>query len=305
MVNIVYSFIIPHHNTPELLSRLINSIPQREDVEIIIVDDNSDGDKKACVNRQDVHVIYVDNIHSKGAGKARNVGIDVAKGKWLLFADSDDFYYKDFIKILDDYKDYDIDMLFFNIESVDSKTLLPADRAYLHRTLIEAYDGSKERGRALLYETYSPWARMFNASFVKKNKIRFEEIPRTNDIFFSLQASYFAREWMVDKRDVYVVTYNKSSLTASNSFEKCKIMIQTWERVSKFYEFIDFKPEHRKRIWRFFSREVCGCIYVCLKKDFCLGVRTLFYYITHLIEIKRGSNYYVEEIKIKGKRPKV
>lgn len=36
-----YSFIIPHHNSPDLLNRYLKSIPQREDIEIIVVDDNS------------------------------------------------------------------------------------------------------------------------------------------------------------------------------------------------------------------------------------------------------------------------
>ena len=37
-----YSFIIPHRNTPKLLQRLLDSIPERDDVEIVIIDDNSD-----------------------------------------------------------------------------------------------------------------------------------------------------------------------------------------------------------------------------------------------------------------------
>ena len=36
------SIIIPHYNTPSLLKRCIDSIPIREDIEVIIVDDNSD-----------------------------------------------------------------------------------------------------------------------------------------------------------------------------------------------------------------------------------------------------------------------
>ena len=80
-----YSFIIPHHNTPELLQRLVDSIPQREDIEIIVVDDNSDDDKKANVIRSDVQIIFINKEHTKGAGKARNIGMDVAIGKWLLY----------------------------------------------------------------------------------------------------------------------------------------------------------------------------------------------------------------------------
>ena len=114
MIN--YSFVIPHHNTPDLLQRLIDSIPQREDIEIIVVDDNSDEDKKASVCRPDVKTIFIDKEHTHGAGKARNVGMDAATGKWLLFADSDDFYNPGFIEVLDEYKNEDIDILFFNID---------------------------------------------------------------------------------------------------------------------------------------------------------------------------------------------
>lgn len=38
---IKYSIIIPHHNVPTLLERCVNSIPQRDDIQIIVVDDNS------------------------------------------------------------------------------------------------------------------------------------------------------------------------------------------------------------------------------------------------------------------------
>ena len=42
MPKIIYSIVIPHYNIPDLLERALNSIPQREDIEIIVVDDNSD-----------------------------------------------------------------------------------------------------------------------------------------------------------------------------------------------------------------------------------------------------------------------
>mgnify|MGYP002627111942 CR=1 FL=1 len=39
--NFMFSIIIPHKNTPDLLERCVNSIPKRDDLEIIIIDDNS------------------------------------------------------------------------------------------------------------------------------------------------------------------------------------------------------------------------------------------------------------------------
>lgn len=125
---LTYSIIIPHHNSPQLLQRLIDTIPQREDIEIIIVDDNSDEGQKASVNRLDVKTFYIDKEHTKGAGKARNVGIEHATGKWILFADADDLYKPGFIDVLDEYKDDDIEILFFNVDSVNSDTLLPGKK---------------------------------------------------------------------------------------------------------------------------------------------------------------------------------
>ena len=99
MIN--YSFIIPHHNSPKLLERCLDSIPQRNDIEIIVVDDNSDADKKAYSYRGDVRIINIDVEHTKGAGRARNYGMKEARGKWILFADCDDFYIDGFLEELD------------------------------------------------------------------------------------------------------------------------------------------------------------------------------------------------------------
>ena len=45
-MQINYSFIIPHKNCPDLLQRCVDSIPERDDVQVIVVDDNSDEGKK-------------------------------------------------------------------------------------------------------------------------------------------------------------------------------------------------------------------------------------------------------------------
>ena len=91
-----FSIIIPHKNTPDLLKRCVSSIPRREDVQIIIVDDNSD---EKIVDFEHFPFLGTPNAtvvfdkSSKGAGHARNIGLEKAEGKWYLFADSDDFFF--------------------------------------------------------------------------------------------------------------------------------------------------------------------------------------------------------------------
>lgn len=101
-----FSIIIPTKNIPDLLQRCLESIPQRSDIEIIVVDDNSDREivdvkNYPGTNNQQVKIIFLPE--SKGAGYARNIGLTIAKGKWILFADSDDYFSEKFSDILDRY----------------------------------------------------------------------------------------------------------------------------------------------------------------------------------------------------------
>lgn len=296
-----YSFIIPHHNTPILLQRLIDSIPQREDIEVIVVDDNSEDDKKASINRSDVLIISLDRESSKGAGRARNIGMDAATGKWLLFADSDDFYNPNFIYVLDEYKDNDIDILFFNIDSVDSETLLPidvGDRGNYQRMLIEQYDGNEESVNNLLYWGFGPWRKMLNAKFVKNYGFRFEEIPIANDSFFAFQTSYFAKKWEMDKRKLYVLTYRKGSITYSKvNKQKYSTIINVYCRRAKLFEYMGHPEWNKKSLMGSFSQSPFKYVYKLIKKKDIAWLGALWYYLTHFWIIKRNSNFYVEVFK--------
>ena len=90
-----YTIIIPHKNAPLLLQRCLDSIPFRDDIQIIVVDDDSSSDVVDFMDfpgssREDVEIIFTKE--GKGAGYARNCGLLHARGKWLLFADADDFF---------------------------------------------------------------------------------------------------------------------------------------------------------------------------------------------------------------------
>lgn len=297
---IYYSFIIPHHNTPDLLKRLIDSIPQREDIEIIVVDDNSDEEKKANITRPDVKTIFIDKEHTKGAGHARNVGIDNATGKWLLFADADDFYCPNFISILDKYRDDEIEMLFYSIESVNGETLSQDKyfRVSGHRRFVLNYDGSEEASNNLLFLAFGPWRKMLLTDYVKTYGFQFEEIPKDNDHLFSLLTSYFCKKWKVDKRSVYTLTYTEGSITFSKLTKvKCLAHFNVLRRRAKLYRYMGH-PEWNWKCGR--GRLFQSCLWYCykrFKKNRVEGLKCLFYYFTNFISIEKGSNYYIELIE--------
>src|SRR5690606_31308962 len=121
--SINYSIIIPHKNIPDLLSRCLASIPDKEEFQVIIVDDNSDSNKVDFknfpgLNRSNTEIYFTKR--GKGAGYARNIGLRHAKGKWLIFADSDDFFNPCFETVINQHVDSKADVIYFSATSVNS-----------------------------------------------------------------------------------------------------------------------------------------------------------------------------------------
>lgn len=292
---ITYSFIIPHHNTPDLLQRLIDSIPKREDIEIIVVDDNSDGDKKANITRSDVKIIYINKENTRGAGKARNIGMKAAIGKWLLFADADDIYKPNFITVLDEYKDDDIEILFFNVDSVDSDTMKHGhDRTKLEQKIVESYDGSPQKEDELLFLRWGPWRKMLRTDFVRNYGFFYEEIPNGNDVLFSLMTSYFTTKWKVDKRILYSLSYRMGSITYSKlNKRKYSTTINNIVRRREFFIFIGH-PEWMSILNR--GTEIPSLFQYMLRKlrsRPLKGLEIIYYYLTHRKSIQNSASYYV------------
>lgn len=214
MKEYTYSFIIPHHNCPDLLNRLIGTIPMRDDIEIIVVDDKSDETKKPRITaRPDVKILYISKEESKGAGKARNVGMAEATGKWLMFADADDFYKEGFIDILDEYKDKDIDVLYYGFDYLYSDTLEPVKEPFDIQEFVHTFDGSKYSEDCLRYRNNVPWSKMVRRDFVIKYNMYFEHVINGNDFLFSIFVGFFLGKFNVDKRSLYVYLQNRDSLT--------------------------------------------------------------------------------------------
>ena len=93
--NCLISVIVPVYNILDCLERCVNSICGQtwKNLEILLVDDGStDGTGKLCdllAEKDDrIRVFHKPN---GGSSSARNLGISMAKGKWIGFVDSDDW----------------------------------------------------------------------------------------------------------------------------------------------------------------------------------------------------------------------
>lgn len=215
------SIIIPHYNTPKLLKKLLNSIPQSDEIEVIVIDDNTDKYHKEynelvnTYDNQNVLFMTKDEQKMKGAGTSRNIGIEMANGKWVLFADSDDFFIKGFYSTIKKYFDTDNDIVFFRPTSLDLITGKVSDRHSIYENVVSDYlkkqNNVSELG--LRYRFNVPWSKLYNLKFLNDNNIRFDEIVASNDIMFSTKAGYSMKKYDVSNEVVYCVTMRKGSLT--------------------------------------------------------------------------------------------
>ena len=98
-----YSIIIPVYNSEKYLKKCIDSVLNQsyDDYEIIAINDKSN-DNSEKILKEYGNKINLHNVKEKngvGPSHARNIGIKMAKGDYILFLDSDDYYKKDLLRI--------------------------------------------------------------------------------------------------------------------------------------------------------------------------------------------------------------
>jgi len=244
--NINYSIVIPHKNTPELLRRCLKSIPRRKDIQIIVVDDNSNPTIVNFANfpgdDEDGVDVFFSEKKGGGAGFARNIGLDKVKGKWVFFSDSDDFFNENFLIEADRYCKSNYDIIYFSVNCVMSDNIkLKGQRKALYN-LEEYYRLSlideKKAEAKYRYSFTEPWAKMFRTDLIIKNKILFEETLVANDVMFSVQSGHYAKQIFITNAKIYTITQRKGSLSHNyaGTYDKLKTRIEVATRVSLFFK---------------------------------------------------------------------
>ncbi len=181
-----YSIIIPVYNAEKYIDRCIDSILNQSirDFELILSDDRSTDASFAICNayaEKHPNVKVISSTENGGVSRARNSGIDISEGKYLLFVDSDDFVSEDYLEVIDKNESDDIGLVAFgNYEYVVSDISQDSNaktNASLMNTDLSGIRPSEEDWRNLISESFfaAPWNKLFRADIVKDNHIRFDE----------------------------------------------------------------------------------------------------------------------------------
>jgi glycosyltransferase involved in cell wall biosynthesis len=186
------SIVMPIHNQEKYLEETITDILNQSltNFELICVDDGSE-DKTfqilISLAKKDDRIRVIAKEH-ENAGAARNLGSVFARGKYIIFLDSDDRFDRDLLKKMYnkiDKTNADIcvcDANGFNTENgeIRYKRLLFSERLPEE----EIFNRKLIKENLYLFCTPCPWNKMFKRSFLNEHNILFQNLMRTNDLLF-------------------------------------------------------------------------------------------------------------------------
>ena len=190
---IMFSIIIPIFQANEFLGNMINSLtyPPKNDYEIILVDDGStDGSAELCdeICRKDKRIRVV-HKQNDGVASARNVGISLANGKYIMFGDADDTFdeiYLDTIRDICKKKEYGL--IEYGYRLVDMKCGVDISN-------VPTFEGEvsiaslRKRANKLIDDigTNYVWNKVFVRAIIEKYNLRFKKMKIGEDAEFVYQ----------------------------------------------------------------------------------------------------------------------
>ncbi|MCD8060589.1 MAG: glycosyltransferase [Bacteroides fragilis] len=238
------SIIIPHYNSPELLNKLLSTIPDNDEIQTIVVDDRSPKSvRESLVILREKYagreIFFLDNTTpQKGAGTCRNIGLENARGEWLLFADADDYFIDGFYNICKKYMESDYDIIFFTPTSIQLDTGNMDTRHRAKERSIDQYlrFHSLATESKMKYSWRAPWSILLRSSLIQTYNILFDEVPVANDVMFTAKAACKARKINASREIIYCVTRNVGSLTTKLDKETFEIRTQVLIRCFRYYK---------------------------------------------------------------------
>ena len=234
------SVVVPLYNKKDYLKFSVDSILNQthKNLEVLIVDDcSTDGSLELCreLYGHDERVRIIQQPNNMGPGAARNRGINEARGKYMLFVDSDDEILPDTMsKLLDVAEKYSADIIhntqfvyplpdedgniplellsdgvqyFFNDIEDDTYT------KYTQVTLLSDDMASRFENWKHRRLNWSVCSKMFRRDFLVENGIYFSDMKFAEDMIFCFECLFKSKNYVIVPGGNYVYRVTGSSLT--------------------------------------------------------------------------------------------
>lgn len=166
-----FSIVIPVYNVEKFIKRTLDSIKSQtyKDYEVIVVNDGSTDKSMDIVKKYDVKIINSKHVE---VSEARNIGAKQAKGEYLVFLDSDDWWDKDLLKEVSKSLDNDPDLVRFQVRTVTDND----ERTDYNEEEFKGLTGEEAFNRIVKFHYIeSIWCYAIRRKYYEKEKFEFKK----------------------------------------------------------------------------------------------------------------------------------
>ena len=221
----IVSVILPVYNVDKYLRECLDSILNQsfKDIEVICVDDGSQDNSLNILKEyadKDNRIVILQQLN-QGAGVARNYGMSIARGKYLSFLDSDDFFNtKLFEEVVLEADCKNADIVIYKFKQFNDRLgTLDKESSGFKKNIFGSSTFSFRDAKNDFFSITNPaaWNKLFNRDFIERNQLMFQDNKRTNDLFFTYAALVCAEKiTLLDKDLVYYRVGMRSNSQSTN-----------------------------------------------------------------------------------------
>lgn len=269
---LVFSIIIPVYNAEKTLEKCLDSISAQTfvDYEVILIDDGSTDKSLSICKKYEMQDPRYRVLHqfNRGSSVAKNIGLDMAIGKWICFIDSDDSIEASYLQdIFDAIQKYNADVVFIGHHKIyeDGKKVVYIPSEVLDTNLNTLFELSEQDMFGYT------WIKAFRRDAVKN--IRFDStLNLFEDEVFACQVLPNCTRIGVVRKPIYNYNVGNGNSLIGRTHEdyclKCDKVYKAWKTMipdsSNMYNFMTKKSN------KFVSR----CYYYAFERQ--IDIKTYF-----------------------------
>ncbi|HFI0019738.1 TPA: glycosyltransferase family 2 protein [Streptococcus suis] len=262
------SIVVPVYNVEEYLSDCINSILNQSynHFELILVDDGSpDQSGQMCdffASKDDrVSVIHKEN---GGLSDARNTGIEIAKGQYITFVDSDDILSKNYLEVLYTYSQK------YNAEFVQGKSTRDLETLGNvlngHKFFPNSVDAMMNYLGVRDIQGYA-WNKLYSIRLFKECNLRYPVGLIQEDAWVTFKALFEAKGVVIVDALTYYYRVNPESIMNGHFNPKRFDILKVPETISNYLSEKDPENDYQKKLDYFLMRTALKTYNDCLQKN--------------------------------------
>lgn len=224
----LFSIIVPVYRVEKYIKKCIDSVLAQSlgDFELILADDESPDECPEICDEYAQNDARIKVIHRKngGASAARNSGIDIACGKYIIFLDADDYWESEFaLQHLAEKANSEYDIIIFGCKLLNNQTgETRISRSDYNTALLES--GNKDKALQYLLKNKkipgAAWLFAVKASVLRKNGIRFKTGISGEDYDFVLSCFFAAGDFSAIDDAFYIYRRGRSESATGSAAEK-------------------------------------------------------------------------------------